>query len=69
MSCGKSRGVVVVPIVVEPVPIEVDLAIVPVDVWDVQVATLVQHKTYGAPSMPPPLEYSQGCIVFGIIMP
>jgi len=62
-------GVVGVPVVVQPVPVQLNLAAVLVEIRDIQVAVLVLHKMYGTSSIPPPFEYSRSCIVFGIVMP
>ena len=59
------RGVVVVPVVVKPVVVPLPPAIVPVEVANVEVAVRVA-VAYKVPPVPPPLEYSQGCIAFGI---
>lgn len=62
---AQSR-VVIVPIIVEPVPVELHLAIVLDEVRDVQVTVVVLHKMYTMPSMPLPLDSSWDCIVFSI---
>ena len=59
------RGIVGVEIIVEPVAVPVPGLAIPVQVPDVQVAigVAVLHRV---PSLPLPLEYSQGCIEFVI---
>lgn len=54
-SCGQSRGIVVVEVIVEPVVVPVPPVVVPVEVTDVEVAigVAVLHKT---PPIPPPFE-------------
>ena len=59
----QSRGVVAVPVVVKPVVVPVPPAFVKVKVTDVQVGIRVAVACR-APSVPPPFEYSLGCIVF-----
>ena len=73
--CAQSRGVVVVPVIVEPVVVPVPPATVPVEVTDIQVAVRVA-VAYGVPSISPSLEalcdlgiVCGGSAVFGIIMP
>ncbi len=56
---AESR-VVAVPVVVEPVPVEDNLAIVLVEIRGVEVAVAVPHNTCKVPSIPPPFEYSRG---------
>ena len=63
------RGVVGVPVVVQPIPVHHDLVAVLVEIRDIQVAVAVLHEMYGISPFPLPFEYSQGCIVFGIVMP
>ena len=62
-------GVVRVPVVVQPIPVEDDLAFVLDEIRGVEVAILVLHEMYEMPSVPLLLEYSQSCIAFGIVMP
>lgn len=52
--------VVAIPVVVQPVPVEDNLAAVLVEIGDVEVAVAVLHVMCAMPSMPPPLECSQG---------
>jgi hypothetical protein len=52
--------VVAVPVVVEPVPVEDYLAVVLVEIRDVEVAVAVPHNTCNVPSVPPPFECSRG---------
>ncbi|MFZ2189512.1 MAG: hypothetical protein WA057_01440 [Candidatus Magasanikiibacteriota bacterium] len=63
----------VVPVVVEPVEVELAVGNVPVEVGHVAVAVRVDPggavKTYKTPSISPPFEYSQGCILFGDMIP
>ena len=59
----QSRGVVAVPVFVKPVVVPVPPAFVKVKVTDVQVGIRVAVACR-APSVPPPFEYSLGCIVF-----
>lgn len=66
MICGRGSGVVAVPVVVEPVVVRNDLAVVPVPIADVQVAVRRVAEMCGGPSVPLPLECSQSCIVSGI---
>jgi hypothetical protein len=55
--CTQSRGVVAVPVVIEPVRVPVPSAVVPIEVTDVEVAVGVA-VVYEASSMPLPIEYS-----------
>ena len=57
--CEAGKQPVVVPIVVVAVDVHVPLVVPEVE----------RSELYRVPSVPPPLEYSQGCIAFGIIMP
>jgi hypothetical protein len=54
-SCEHHSRIVGVPVVIEPVVVHDPLAIVPVEVTDIEVAVrfTVLYKT---PSIPPPLE-------------
>ncbi len=61
--CWQSRRVVAVEVIVEPVVAPVPPVVVPVQVTDVQVLVTVAVAC-GMPSVPLPLEYSQGCILF-----
>jgi hypothetical protein len=65
-SFGKHSGVVVVPVVVEPVGVPVPPVAVSVEVTDVEVAVPVAVM-YEAPSMPLLIEYSPSCIESGIL--
>jgi hypothetical protein len=67
VSCGQRGGVVRVEVVVEPVVVPVPRTSVPVEVTDVEVAVRVAIM-YRMPPLPLLLEYSQSCIVFGILM-
>ena len=60
MICEAESGVVVVPIVVSPVPVEDHLVVVLVEIRDIEVAIAVPHDTCKMPSIPPPFEYSRG---------
>jgi hypothetical protein len=62
-SCTHRGGVVAVEVVVEPVVAPVPPVVVPIEVTNVQVLVTVA-VAYGMPSVPLPLEYSQGCILF-----
>ncbi len=44
MSCDAEGGVVGVPIVVEPVPVQDDLVAVNVEIRDVEVAVAMPHR-------------------------
>lgn len=65
--------VVLVPIVVVPVQVQLPLVIPPVQAGDVAVAIRVMPDRapamYKVPSVPLPIEYSLGCILFGSIAP
>lgn len=52
-SCGDRSGIVVVPVVVEPVVVPVPAVVVPVQVADVQVVVRVA-VAYEMPSVPLP---------------
>jgi len=52
------RGVVGVPVVVKPVPVQDDLVVVLVEIRDVEVAIAVPHEMYEVSSVPLLLEYS-----------
>ncbi len=64
--CEQSRRVVAVPVVVEPVVVPIPRPVVEIQIANVKVAIGVA-VTYRMPPLPPPLEYSWGCIVFGIL--
>jgi hypothetical protein len=61
----KDEAIVSIPPVVGVVPIriEIPLAIIVVHIEQVRVAVGILYKI---PSVAPPFEYSQGCILFGI---
>jgi len=65
------RGVVSVPVVVQPVPVQHNLVTALVEIRDAEVAVdvAVLHEMYEISPVPLPLEYSRSCIVFGIVMP
>ena len=54
--CETQSRIIVVPVVVEPVPVELDLVVVLDEVRDVEVAVAVPHNMCTVPSMPPPFE-------------
>lgn len=56
------RRVAEVPVVVEPVPVQNNLAAVLVEIRDVDVAVAVPHKMCEVSSMSLLLEYSRSCI-------
>ncbi len=62
---------VLVPVVVIPVEVELAVGTVPVEVGRVAVAVDPGGavKIYKMSSMPPPIEYSPGCILFEKIIP
>ena len=64
-SCVNRRGVVVVPVVVEPVEVRVPPVVVPDEVTDVEVVVPVAVM-YEMPSMPLLIECSPSCIESGI---
>lgn len=64
-SCVNRRGVVVVPVVVEPVEVRVPPVAVPDEVTNVEVAVRVAVM-YETPSIPPLIECSPSCIEFDI---
>jgi len=66
VSCGNRGGVVVVPVVVEPVGVPVPPVAIPDEVTDVEVAVPVAVM-YEAPSIPLLIEYSPSCIESGIL--
>ncbi|HLC69675.1 MAG TPA: hypothetical protein VJH75_01360 [Patescibacteria group bacterium] len=63
------EAAVLVPVVVEPVEVEVAPGAVPVEVGHVAVAVRVDPgravKIYKISSAPLPFEYSRGCILVG----
>ncbi|MBU4314956.1 hypothetical protein KJ673_00960 [Patescibacteria group bacterium] len=65
--------IVLVPVVVIPVEVELAVGTVPVEVGRVAVAVAVDPggavKIYKMSSMPPPIKYSPGCILFEKIIP
>ena len=61
--------VVAIPLIVEPVRVQVALRTVPIEVQHVAVTVRIEPASRREPPMPPPIEYSPGCIVFGIAMP
>ena len=65
------RGVAGVPVVVQPVPVQHDLATILVEIRDVEIVVdvTVLDEMYEISSVPLPFEYSQSCIVFDIVMP
>lgn len=62
-----------VPVVVVPVQVQLPLVVVPVEVGEVAVAVLVHEvravNLRGRPSAPLPVEFSLGCILFGVLKP
>ena len=60
------RGVVVIPVVVQPVVVGHPAVFVPVHVPNVEVVVLGVAEMYRVPSVPPLFDYSPSCIVFGI---
>ena len=60
-SCANRRGVVVVPVVVEPVEVRVPPASDPDEATDAEAAAPVAVM-YEMPSMPLLIEYSPSCI-------
>ena len=63
---GTEKAAVGVPVIVEPIEVEVPPVAIPVKIRDVPVTVAVlPDRSYKIPSMPPPLECSRGCIVFG----
>ncbi len=64
-SCVNRGGVVVVPVVVEPVEVRVPPVAVPDEVADVEVAVPVAVM-YEMPSIPLLIECSPSCIESGI---
>lgn len=63
---GKS--VVLVPLVLEPIEVEVPLAGVTPEIRDVAIAIAVlSDRLCNISSMPLPFECSQGCILFGTL--
>ena len=65
-SFGHRGGVVVVPVVVEPVGVPVPPVAVPVEVTDAEVAVPVA-VVYEVPPIPLLIEYSPSCIESGIL--
>lgn len=61
----KDKAIISIPPVVRVVPIrvEIPLAIVVVHTEQVRIAVGILYRI---PSVAPPFEYSQGCILFGI---
>ena len=57
---------VLIPVIVDPVPVQVQAVLVGVHIRHVPVAVLNHDGTvimYSMPSVPLPIEYSLGCIV------
>jgi hypothetical protein len=65
-SCETERGLVAVPVIVEPVPVQVHLAVVLDEIRHVEVAIAIPNERAVRHPYHLPLEYSQGCISFGI---
>ncbi len=65
---GHRRRIVAIEVIVKPVVVPVPPVIVPVQIPDIQVASGIA-VVYRKPSKSLPFECSQGCIVFGIVMP
>lgn len=67
-SCEDEEPPVVVPVVPRVVPHVVDVARATVQVRpeEVAIAVSARPEMCEMPSMPLPIEYSPGCIVFGI---
>jgi hypothetical protein len=63
-NCETGSGVVGVPVVVEPVPVQHNLIAVVVEVRDAEVAIAVPHEMYKVPSMSPPFEYTLGVVSY-----
>ncbi len=67
-----SEAIVVIPVAIEVVQVQLTLRVPVVEVRNVAVAiTVVPDRSImcNMPSSPPPLEYSRGCILFGIVSP
>ncbi|MFH1145363.1 MAG: hypothetical protein V1707_00140 [bacterium] len=65
----SEKTVIVIPVIVKP--IQVQLTLIDVLVQNTNVAVTVRIKpsrTRALPSIPPPIEYSLGCIVFGDVV-
>ena len=56
---GEREPVVVIPVVVEPIEVGLTIGLVPPDIRNVALAL---EGMYEMPSVPPPIEYSPGCI-------
>ncbi len=54
-SCEASRGIVSIPIVLKPIPVQNNSVAIVVEIRDVEVAIAVPHEIYKAPSAPPSL--------------
>ncbi|HAL50525.1 MAG: hypothetical protein UU40_C0017G0002 [Candidatus Uhrbacteria bacterium GW2011_GWD2_41_121] len=67
------ESTVLVPVVVIPVKVEFALGTVPIEVGNVTIAVAIHPdgavKIYKISSVPPPFEYSPGCILFGKVIP
>ena len=62
---GTDDTIVAVEIVVEPFEVQVPSVAIPVKVWDVPIAVLIQpNRSYKISSLALPLECSQGCIEY-----
>ena len=61
----KNKAIVSIPPIawVVPIRIEISLAIIVVHIEQVRIAVGILYRI---PSVAPPFEYSQGCILFGI---
>ena len=61
------QAIVVVPVVVEIVPVEVPLVIVPVQIRDIEVTVrITPYAMCKIPSVSLPIEFSPSCILFRI---
>ena len=56
--CAQRSGVIVVPIIVEPVVVRIPLIVVEVQITDVEIVIRRIAETYRMPPISPPVEYS-----------
>ncbi len=60
------QTIVVVEVVLKPVEVQVPLLAIPVEVRDIAVVVAIVPVMCKVPSISLPIEYSLGCILFGI---
>ena len=63
---GTGQTIIGVEVIVKPIEVQDPLLTIEVEIRDIAVAIRsLPDEMYEIPSLPPPIEYSPGCIVFG----